>query len=246
MKHIIIPARLESKRFPEKILFKMNNGRTIMEEVYRNALKAGFDSVSIATDSFKIQEIAKSFGANVCRTKLSHSSGTSRIAEAVDTLGIHDGDIIVNLQCDEPFMPISNIKQVASLIKDHPTNVVGTLYENVYQKNVILDPNCVKVIFNRNKEALYFSRSPIPWSLSLNLKDVLVKGYYRHIGIYSFRSIFVKKYASMSISFAEECESLEQLRILHAGYKIFLERSIEKTKMSINTMSDLESLEDVI
>ena len=241
-KHIIIPARLNSKRLPEKVISDIS-GKTMLEHVYCKASHCEADSITIATDSTKIAEIANRFGAQVCMTKSSHQSGTERIAEAVRKLGIGGDDIVINVQGDEPLLPRENILHVSQLLDDTGVNV-ATLCERIRDKNDILDPNVVKVIFNKMKEAIYFSRAPIPWNYDTSYDGT--NNYYRHIGLYAYRADFLLNYSLMKSSPIEKNESLEQLRVIWNGFKITIDVSLKTTPCSVDTLSDLERVRKLL
>ena len=243
-RYIIIPARLESVRFPNKLLSNLA-GKTIIQHVYERSLQCNFKKSIIATDSKKIKEIAESFGAFVCMTKSNHQSGTERLTEAVEKLNISDEDIVINIQGDEPLIPIANIIQTADLL-EHTVQaaVMSTLCEKITDKNEIYNSNCVKVAFNHEKKiALYFSRAPIPWQRDVFEKgDIILGSHYRHIGIYAYRASFLKMYTKMPISPLEKFESLEQLRVLWNDKKIAITEAKEETPIGVDTKEDLDRL----
>ena len=241
-KHIIIPARLQSTRLKYKLLLDLA-GKPIIQHVYEKAQACGFDQVVIATDSDKIKEVAEKFGANVCMTSTTHQSGTDRLAEAVEKLLIDENDVIVNIQGDEPLIPVENVIQAAKLLLSKPEAVMSTLCEKIVDITEIHDSNCVKVVMNKNGFALYFSRAPIPWQ-----RDVFDKGnanlgdHYRHIGLYAYRVGFLKAYTQMQKSPLEQIESLEQLRVLWHDQKIAITEAKSKTPPGIDTIADLEKV----
>lgn len=236
--HILIPARLESSRFPGKLMVKLG-GKTIIERVYRQALLAKAQSVTIATDNHTLAEHVESFGAKVIMTAAHHKSGSDRIAEAV-SLGhfMHD-DIIVNVQGDEPFMAPELIQQVALNLASSNAPV-ATLCWPILTLEQFNNPNVVKVVRNHLNEALYFSRSPIP----VNRDDKnTVSNAFRHIGLYAYRAHFLKEYVSWPPCALEASEALEQLRILVHGYPIHVDVACLEPIQDINTQEDLALLQ---
>ncbi|WP_440682079.1 3-deoxy-manno-octulosonate cytidylyltransferase [Cysteiniphilum halobium] len=241
-RHIIIPARLKSSRLANKLLLDLA-GKPIIEHVYERALQCGFEQVVIATDSEEIQKIAHSFGATVCMTAADHQSGTDRLAEAVQKLAIADEDIIVNIQGDEPLIPVENVIQTADLLADRSQAMMATLCEQIADESEVHDPNCVKVVFNREQYALYFSRAPIPWQRSVFDQEKIKLGeHYRHIGLYAYRAGFLKIYTQMEKSPLEQIESLEQLRVLWHNQKIAIAEARISTPPGVDTQADLDKI----
>ncbi|ADA79122.1 3-deoxy-manno-octulosonate cytidylyltransferase [Francisella tularensis] len=240
--HIVIPARLKSTRLPNKMLADIA-GKPMIQRVYEQVTKSKFDSIIIATDSQKIKDIAKSFGAKVVLTRDDHQSGTDRIAEAVTKLGFADEDIVVNVQGDEPLIPIENIEQAAQLLIDKSEAVVSTLCEKITDVEDIYNPNNVKVVFDKNNYALYFSRASIPFERGFSEKEQInISEFFRHIGIYAYRVAFLKHYAELTVSPIEKYEALEQLKVLYNGYKIAIEQSAKSTPAGVDTLQDLEKV----
>lgn len=246
-RHIIIPARLESSRLPKKLLLDLA-GKSVLQHVYERAIQCNFKQTIIATDSNEIKKVAESFGANVCMTHSDHKSGTDRLAEAVEKLKIDDEDIVVNLQGDEPLIHVQNIIQTANLLTHKHQAVMATLCDKITKVNEINNPNCVKVVFNREQYALYFSRAPIPWPQGGFDKDNLKQRthHYRHIGLYAYRAGFLKAYAKMEHSPLEQIESLEQLRILWHNYKIAITKAKHSTHSGIDTQEDLDKVRNLL
>ncbi len=237
--HIIIPARFESTRLPRKLL-KDIAGKPMLQHVYERAMASGALSVVIATDHEAIQRAAESFGATVCLTCPTHSSGTERIAEAVDSLEYNDDDILVNVQGDEPAIPPSLITQVAENLSTASKASMATLCEPIALVNDLADPNQVKVVFNKERQALYFSRSPIPWIKS---EQAFSEGlHYRHIGLYAYRVGFIRKYVRWTPSPLEKLESLEQLRVLWHGHAIHIDIACENSMPGVDTEADLATI----
>lgn len=221
----IIPARLNSVRLPRKPLLKIND-KTLIEVVYNNCKKSNLDDVIVACDSKEIYDEVIKFGGKAIISKKIHKNGTSRIAEAALEL---QADFIVNIQGDEPFFDVNSINEfIKHLDKKYPVYTVYTT------KNFNVDDfNNVKVILNKNSEAIYFSRSRIPFNR--NNYD----SYNKHIGVYAYDYSFLQKYNNLKISKVENAESLEQIRILFHGYKIKC-IEINGNFIGIDNQKDLE------
>jgi len=232
---VIIPARYASSRLPAKML-KEINGKSLIEHTYSNAIKSDASRVIIATDDERIKTVAEGFGAEVCMTNDSHTSGTSRIAEAVSFLNFQDDDVIVNLQGDEPMLSPSAINQVASNLVSSGMSV-ATLCETIDTEDAYFDENCVKVVYNSRGRAMYFSRSPVP--AFRDGQNINLDLCFRHIGLYAYRVNFLKNYSNMPISRLETAEKLEQLTFLMEGFDIHVDVSFASTGYGVDTESDL-------
>ena len=232
---VIIPARYASSRLPAKML-KEINGKSLIEHTYSNAIKSNASRVIIATDNERIKIVAEGFGAEVCMTNDSHTSGTSRIAEAVSFLNFPNDDVIVNLQGDEPMMSPSTINQVASNLVSSGMSV-ATLCETIDTEDAYFDENCVKVVYNSRGRAMYFSRSPVP--AFRDGQNINLDLCFRHIGLYAYRVNFLKNYSNMPISRLEMAEKLEQLTFLMEGFDIHVDVSFASTGYGVDTESDL-------
>ena len=232
---VIIPARYASSRLPAKML-KEINGKSLIEHTYSNAIKSNASRVIIATDDERIKTVAEGFGAEVCMTNDSHTSGTSRIAEAVSFLNFQNDDVIVNLQGDEPMMSPRAINQVASNLVSSGMSV-ATLCETINTEDAYFDENCVKVVYNSRGRAMYFSRSPVP--AFRDGQNINLDLCFRHIGLYAYRVNFLKDYRNMPISRLETAEKLEQLTFLMEGFDIHVDVSFASTGYGVDTESDL-------
>lgn len=232
--HVIIPARYQSSRLPGKLM-KEIAGKTVIERVYEQVLKSKPKSLLIATDNDIIANHAKSFGAEVVMTSSEHQTGTDRIAEVIKKNNFLPDDIIVNVQGDEPFIAPTLITQLANILhaSDAPVATLCWPIESLEQFN---NPNVVKVVRDRHNHALYFSRSAIP----AHRDDATsISHAFRHIGIYGYRANFVLDYVNWPVCALETCEALEQLRIMHAGYKIRVDVACAIPQQDINTQEDL-------
>ena len=231
---IIIPARYASSRLPGKPLLDIN-GKTLIQHVYETASNTQAKQVYIATDDDRIHEEAISFGAEVVMTAATHTSGTDRLAEVVDKLDIPDDEIVVNLQGDEYGLPVSLLNQVASDLENNPDKCVSTLCEKLDSNEDYLDPNIVKVVFDTNNTAIYFSRAPVP----ANRTEGMPEETYRHIGLYAYRAAYLKEFTQLAPCKLELLECLEQLRVLYYGGKIHVGEAVAKTGIGIDTPEDL-------
>lgn len=243
----LIPARYASTRFPGKPLALLKS-KPIIQHVYEKAkLSHLIDDVFVATDDFRIVNAVESFGGKSIMTSKYHPSGTDRIAEAVDKLlkegyDIEENSIIINLQGDEPFVKVEMIEQLIELMKEGE-GYIGTLAKHIENERDFNNPNIVKVVFNKKGEALYFSRSPIPFNRERFLKGFSDKNFmYKHIGIYGYTFKVLKKFVNLPPSDLEIIESLEQLRALDYGINIRV-KITQYDSFGIDTPEDLEVAE---
>lgn len=219
----VIPARYASSRFPGKPLV-MIDGKSMIMRVYEQTLKTTvLDRVIVSTDDERIFNHVKDCGGEVMMTAESHVSGTSRIGEVVESLsflGHCPYDVIVNIQGDEPFIDPSQIDLVVSLFIK-PDVLIGTLIRKIDQIEDLSNPNVVKVVVDNAGKAMYFSRSAIPFLRGAPADTWLDKlDYYRHIGLYAYRTSILKQILNLPPAPPEESESLEQLRWLFHGFSI--------------------------
>lgn len=240
---IVIPARLASTRFPEKILVDLN-GKPMLQWTIEAAQQARFDDVVVAVDDESVFALVEQLGVKAVMTRIDHISGTSRLAEVCETLSFADDDIIINLQADEPMMPILNLRQVSAMLDQHADCEIATLAERITQQSELFDPNVVKVVFNHKHHAMYFSRASIPWDRQHFPDQISDEIHaYRHIGLYAYRAKFLLDYGQLPESKIEAIESLEQLRWLDAGHVIRVELAQESTPPGIDTPGDLGSFQ---
>ncbi len=233
---IIIPARYASTRLPGKPLLEIK-GKPLLQHVFEIASQTHAKSITVATDDERIKACAESFGAAVIMTSNKHDSGTDRIAEAAQQLQMDDDEIIVNLQGDEYGLPATLIEQVATCLYENPEKQVATLCEAITNMDDYLDPNNVKVVFDKMNTALFFSRSPIP----MNRSGGLPESRYRHIGLYAYRAGYLQEFTQLPVCALEQAEALEQLRVLYNGGKIHIETAADKTGIGIDSEKDLEA-----
>lgn len=236
--HVIIPARYESLRLPAKPLAKINNKEMILH-VCERAKASGAISVNVATDHLAIKKIVNDAGYNAIMTRVDHESGSDRLYEASEKLDLDDTAIIVNVQGDEPFIPIENIKQVADIISTRGAKM-ATLCCPITAESEANNPNSVKVIFDKNKKAIYFSRSLIPFVRGDLVESSFSQfNHFRHIGIYAYTKGFLKQFVNWPMSQLEKLEKLEQLRAIENGADIHLDILATPPPAGIDTPEDL-------
>ena len=233
---VIIPARYDSTRFPGKPLYPLR-GTPVIQHVYENSKRSRLaDDVIVATDSETIFEKVLSFGGKAAMTDRNHRSGTDRIAEVARST---DCDIIVNVQGDEPLIRSEMIDDVISLLEDKRASI-GTLIKKIDDLQEITDPNVVKIVFDNQGFALYFSRAQIPFRAPHS--ELSAPDYYKHIGIYSYRRDILLTLAGMGQTGLERVEKLEQLRALENGMKIKIRETFFET-YGVDTPEDIERVE---
>ena len=227
----VIPARLESTRFPRKLL-KTIEGKPLLQFVYENAKKAKrVERVIVACDHETIKERVQSFGGEAILTGAHHTSGTERIAEVARNLAC---EFIVNLQGDEPLMHSEVIDQVVTVLQRDASCVMSTACVPKNDPEEFLDPNVVKVTKDNNGWALYFSRSPIPHN-----RDGRTVRYFKHLGIYGYRRDFLLRFPMLAPSSLEHSEKLEQLRALENGYRIKVVETVHDS-VGVDTEEDFK------
>ena len=240
---VVIPARYASVRLPGKPLLDIA-GKPMIQRVYEQASLSKAARVLIATDDVRIQNEAEAFGAEVVMTRADHPSGTDRLEEVVRILGLEDEEILVNVQGDEPLLPSALIEQVAQNLDRHPEAGIATLCERIHDLDTVFNPNAVKVVFDDQGFASYFSRAPIPWARdAFNRSDKYLPTsaeYYRHVGMYAYRAGFLRQYVRWPPSMTEQSERLEQLRALSHGIPIHIEVAQETPPAGVDTQEDLE------
>lgn len=237
----VIPARYASSRFPGKPLVDIQ-GKSMIARVYQRCqAAASIDRVIVATDDERIYEHVKSFGGEVQMTSDSHRSGTDRCAEVASS--IPDVGWVVNIQGDEPFIDPGQIDQLVQLFAQNEQIDIATLAKKIDTQEALVDPNIVKVVFDKNEQALYFSRSTIPFVRNLAGGQWLRHhDFYKHIGIYAFKKEVLLACADLAPGRLEQIESLEQLRWLEAGYSIQIGLTTLET-VGIDTPDDLRKFQ---
>ncbi len=240
----VIPARYRSTRFPGKPLADIL-GKPMIQWVYENAKSSRLiNYVIIATDDERILNSAKSFGADAIMTPPDIPTGTDRVAYSIKEF---DADIVVNIQGDEPLMSADMIDSAIEPFLKEEKFEISTLAVKINNAETLFNPNVVKVVFDKNNYALYFSRSPIPFCRDARNKDewLMLGDYYKHIGIYVYTRDSLFKFVALKRSKLEEIEKLEQLRALENGMKIKVVIT-DKDTIGIDTQSDLEKVIQIL
>lgn len=237
----IIPARFASTRFPGKPLADIN-GKTMIQRVYEQAGKA-LDHVYVATDDSRIYEHVKAFGGNAVLTSDKHQSGTDRLAEAIDRIHKNNSerfDVVINIQGDEPFIKPEQIHEIKSCF-ENPLTKIASLVKKIENNEDVFDINKPKVIFNKKMQAIYFSRSPIPFVRNSEKESWHLKhSFYKHVGMYAYKVKTLQELTELEQSPLELAESLEQNRWIENGYAIYL--AITKFEsFGIDTPEDLKN-----
>ena len=233
----IIPSRYASTRFPSKPL-AMIKGKTMIQRVWEQAWKSKLDAVVVATDDMRIADEVLKFGGQYVLTDPNHRSGTDRCREA---LYMVEGqyDAVVNIQGDEPFIDPAQINQVIELIGRDDTQL-ASLAKRIEDEDELFSPNVVKVVMDKQGNALYFSRNPIPFMRNLDRDKWLQNGeFYKHIGLYAYKTETLCQIAEMQSTKLEMAESLEQLRWLENGLRIRMGIT-QLESLSIDTQEDYE------
>ena len=240
----IIPARFQSTRLPGKPLAILD-GKPIVQWVYENARKA-LDEVYVATDDLRIFRAVEAFGGKAVFTSADHQSGTDRCAEAAADLAKKGKvDVVVNIQGDEPFIRPEQIESLKTCFNS-PETEIATLIKPISNIAEITNINRPKVVINKNQEAMYFSRSPIPFVRGFNPEDWLARQtFYSHVGMYAYRYDILLELTKLPVGLLESAESLEQLRWLENGYRIKTAQT-HFENIGIDTPEDLEEAKKFI
>lgn len=241
----IIPARYASTRFPAKPL-AMLGGKTVIQRVYEQ-VSGVMDDAYVATDDERIEAAVKAFGGKVVMTSVHHKSGTDRCYEAMTRIG-GQFDVVVNIQGDEPFIQPSQLHTIQACFQD-PATQIATLVKPFTPQDglqALQNPNSPKVVLDKNRNALYFSRSVIPYLRGVDSAEWLSRHtYYKHIGLYAYRTEVLKEITALPQSSLELAESLEQLRWLENGY-VIKAGITEVETIGIDTPQDLQRAEEFL
>ena len=245
----VIPARYASTRFPGKPL-AMLGGKTVIQRVYEQAASV-LSEVYVATDDERILSAVEAFGGRAVMTRTDHKSGTDRIEEAVEKIekqGMDkegQGDVIINIQGDEPFVQPSQIKTLMALFDD-PETQIGTLGKRFESMEAVQNPNSPKIVTDHRGFALYFSRSVIPFIRGIEVEDWLSHyPFLKHLGVYAYRREVLAEVTKLPQGVLEKAESLEQLRWLQNGYRIRVGLTDVET-VGIDTPEDLKRAEEFL
>jgi 3-deoxy-manno-octulosonate cytidylyltransferase (CMP-KDO synthetase) len=238
---VAIPARFGASRLPGKPL-RLLAGKPLVVHVVERALATGAADVVVATDDERIATAVQGSGASVCMTRADHPSGSDRLAEVATTLGWPDERIVVNLQGDEPLVPVSGVRAAVEALAAS-TAPMATLATPIVDVDELFSPHCVKLVRAANGDALYFSRAPMPWARDAFAADrtrlPADLPFLRHIGLYAYRAGFLRRYTSLPAGVLERVESLEQLRVLEAGERIAVALAPEAFPAGVDTEADL-------
>lgn len=240
---VVIPARHSSSRLPGKPLLDIA-GKPMVVRVLERALAAGAEEVWVATDHAPIAQAVEAAGGQAILTRDDHPSGTDRLAEVATRLGWSDDVVVVNVQGDEPLIPIELIGKVAGELAADPEAAIATACHPLESAEEFFNPNVVKLVMDASGRALYFSRAPIPWARDAFAADrsVLPRDLpaCRHIGLYAYRAGFLKRYTGLAPSPLEQWEALEQLRAMAHGFPIRVMKLDSAPPAGVDTAEDLE------
>jgi 3-deoxy-manno-octulosonate cytidylyltransferase (CMP-KDO synthetase) len=239
---VLIPARYASTRLPGKALLDLG-GKPMVVRVAERAKASGAETVIVATDDVRVLEAVRAHGFDARMTRADHASGTDRIAEAAQSLGLADDAIVVNVQGDEPLVEPSLIEAVARHLATHDAASMSTACYPIADAAAIFNPNINKVVLDAQGYALYFSRAPIPYA-----RDAFAQGktlppglpVFHHVGIYGYRAGFLKRFAALAPPAIERFEALEQLRALWHGYRIGVVIDAAAPTPGVDSAEDLE------
>jgi 3-deoxy-manno-octulosonate cytidylyltransferase (CMP-KDO synthetase) len=237
----IIPARFASTRFPGKPLADIQGRSMILRVCDQASLTGVFADLAVATDDDRIFNHVEDAGYHAVMTSDRHRSGTERCLEALGIMENEKGssyDFVINIQGDEPFIHPEQVRKVANLLTEGGAQI-ATLAKLISQKEDIMNPNVVKVVFSQSKQALFFSRAPIPYLRGVDeIRWESSRAHYKHIGIYGYRSDILRRICKLPESALEKHESLEQLRWLENGYQIKVDIT-DSESIAIDTPEDL-------
>ena len=239
---VLVPARLASTRLPDKPLADIA-GLPMVVRVAQRAARSGAARVVVATDAPRILDACRAHGIEAVLTREDHATGSDRLAQACELLGLDGEDPVVNVQGDEPLIEPALIDATAALLARRGDCPMGTAAHPLHEAADLANPNVVKVVLDREGRALYFSRAPIPWWRDGHAGGVTAlpdPPPLRHIGIYAYRAGFLRGFPRLSASPLEAIESLEQLRVLWHGHRIAVHVSADAPAAGIDTPADLE------
>jgi 3-deoxy-manno-octulosonate cytidylyltransferase (CMP-KDO synthetase) len=250
---VLIPARKASSRLPAKVLADLA-GKPMVVRVAEKAAQSGAGSVLIATDDEEIRAAVEAHGYRALMTRADHPSGTDRLSEAAQQLGLADDAIVVNVQGDEPLISPLLIAEVAAELARRPDCAIATACHALTEAAEMFNPNIVKVALDARNTALYFSRATIPWARDAFtasrevLPRVIPDGLpiYRHMGLYAYRTAFLRTYPTLTPAPIEQFEALEQLRALWHGYKIAVHITAATAAPGVDTPADLELVRSLL
>lgn len=246
---VLVPARLASTRLPRKPLADLA-GEPMVVRVARRAAASGASRVVVATDSDEVVAACRHFDVAAVLTRADHPTGTDRLAEAADALQLADEAIVVNVQGDEPLLPPTVVARVAELLQQRQDCSLATAAHPLADAAEFFDPNVVKVVTDAGGRALLFSRAPIPWARDAFARDRdrLPDGLpaWRHVGLYAYRTGFLRRFPALPRAPIEQQENLEQLRALWHGFAIAVLPLAERLPPGVDTPEDLEKVRELL
>jgi 3-deoxy-manno-octulosonate cytidylyltransferase (CMP-KDO synthetase) len=244
--HILIPARLASTRLADKALADIA-GLPMVVRVARTCTQAGAETVVVATDHERIAQACSAHGVRALMTRADHASGSDRLAEACDLLGLDDEAIVVNVQGDEPLMPPALMQRCASLLISRPDCVMATVAHLIHDQADWRNPNVVKTVLDSQSRALYFTRAPVPF-----LRDgapgqlPTAPAALRHLGLYAYRAGFLRRFPTLPPAPLERTEALEQLRVLWHGHRLAVHVTDHAPGTGVDTPEDLARVRELL
>lgn len=246
--HVLIPARLSSTRLPNKPLADLGGVPMVVRVAQRAALSLA-QRVVVATDDAQVEAACAAYGVEVILTRSDHATGSDRLAEACELLGLDGDALVVNLQGDEPLIDPSLVNACAELLMARPECVMSTVAHPIDDALELHNANVVKVVCDAQGRALYFSRAPIPW-----WRDAPADGAggrppalpLRHVGLYGYRAGFLRRFPALPLSPLETIESLEQLRVLWHGERIAVHVTSLRPGPGVDTPDDLAKVRDLL
>ncbi|MBP6763687.1 MAG: 3-deoxy-manno-octulosonate cytidylyltransferase [Rubrivivax sp.] len=238
---VLVPARLASSRLPDKPLADIA-GKPMVVHVAERAARSGAASVVVACDNSRIQAACELHGVRSVLTRVDHASGSDRLAQACELLGLQGDDIVVNVQGDEPLIDPALVRRCAELLLERSDCVMSTAAHPLTDVAEFVNPNVVKVVLDAAGRALYFSRAPMPWWRDGNTNGVHAlptPAPLRHLGLYGYRASFLRRFPSLPPAPLEQCEALEQLRVLWHGERIAVHVAPHGPGPGVDTPEDL-------
>jgi 3-deoxy-manno-octulosonate cytidylyltransferase (CMP-KDO synthetase) len=250
---VIVPARMASTRLPDKPLADIG-GLPMVVRVANQAARSGALRVVVATDDRRVLDACAAHRVEAVMTRADHASGSDRLAEACTLLGLDGGDVVVNVQGDEPLIDPALIRQCANLLETDTDAVVATAAHAIEDAADFTNPNVVKVVLDARFRALYFSRAPLPWwrdasapgRPALPTAANAPMGALRHIGLYAYRARYLRQFPSLAMAPLEQLESLEQLRVLWHGDRIVVHIAAHAPPPGVDTPEDLARIRELV